>query len=502
MNADTRTKQETIAALAGRAVPTIQAIIDGRLTGAASGRTMPAVSPIDGAILAEIPDCDAADVDRAVAGARRAFEERRWASMAPKERKRRMLRWAELIEAESLALAVLETRDMGMPIGMADGMEIPFAVDSLRWYAEAADKLYDEIATIDDHVTALITRTPLGVVGAILPWNAPAMIAAWKLGPALVTGNSVVVKPSEDASLTVLRMGELALAAGIPEGVVQVVSGGGETGATLALHGDVDAIAFTGSGEVGRKLLIAAAQSNMKRVGLELGGKSANIVMADAPDLGMAADVSVGFAFSNQGQVCEAPTRLLVDNRIREAFLAEVVKRAAAKRVGNPLELASDLGPIVNRSQYDAILAKIARAQADGARLVLDGRLTPVPAGIYLAPTVADRVDPRSALAQEEVFGPVLSVIGFDTIEQAIAIANNTRYGLAAMIWSANLDTVLYASKRLVAGVIHVNGGAGPLVELPHGGFRKSGSGRDRSLHAIDKYADLKTVIVRSALRA
>ena len=498
MDVQAKSRQQEIADLAGQRVPTARAIIDGRLADAASGRTRPVVSPIDGAVLADIPDCDGADVERAVSASRRAFEDRRWAGMAAKERKRLILRWAELIEAEALALAVLETRDMGMPIGMASGMEIPFSIDSLRWYGEAADKLYDEVKTIDDTVTALITRAPLGVVGAILPWNAPAMIAAWKLGPALITGNSVILKPSEDASLTVLRIGELALEAGIPGGVVQVVTGGAVAGAALSLHGDVDAITFTGSGEVGRKLLVAAAQSNMKRVHLELGGKSANIVMADAPDLAMAADVSVGFAFSNQGQVCEAPTRLLVQNRIRETFVAEVVKRAAAKRVGNPLLLDSDLGPIVNRAQYESILAKLARAEGDGAALVLDGRRTPVPDGIYLAPTIADRVDPKSALAQEEVFGPVLSVIGFDTLDEAIAIANGTRYGLAAMLWSANIDTMMTASRRLVAGVIHINGGAGPLVELPHGGFRESGSGRDRSLHAIENYADLKTVIIRS----
>ena len=461
--------QDEIVDLAAASPPTVEAIIDGRLVGAASGKRRPAASPIDGAMLAEIADCDAGDVDRAVAGARRAFADRRWAGMAPKERKRRMLRWAELVEAEGPGLAVLETRDMGMPIGMASGMEIPFAIDSLRWYAEVADKLYDEVAVIDDSVTALITRAPLGVVAAVLPWNAPAMIAAWKLGPALVTGNSVVVKPSEDASLVVLRLGALALEAGIPEGVVQVVTGDGAAGAALARHGDVDCITFTGSGGTGRRLLVAAAESNMKRVSLELGGKSANIVMADAPDLGMAADVSVGFAFANQGQVCEAPTRLLVQNAIREEFVAEVVARAAGKRVGNPLELGSDLGPIVNRRQYDSILAKIARAEADGADLVLDGRRTPVPDGLYLAPTVA--------------------------------IANDTRYGLAAMVWSADIDAVLHAGRHLVAGVIHVNGGAGPLVELPHGGFRESGSGRDRSLHAIDKYADLKTMILRSRRR-
>ncbi|MCC6473847.1 MAG: aldehyde dehydrogenase family protein [Burkholderiales bacterium] len=492
-------KQQAILEQATRAIPATRAIIDGKPSAAASGRTRPVISPIDGSVLAEIPDCDAADVERAVAGARKAFEDRRWSGMAPKERKRRMVRWAELIAAQNLELAVLETRDMGMPIGMAEGMVLPFTADTIRWYGELADKLYDELIQVEDAVTALITRAPLGVIGAILPWNAPSMIAAWKLGPALATGNSVVVKPAEDASLSTLRIAELALEAGIPEGVVQVVTGDGKAGEALSLHRDVDCLTFTGSGEVGRRLLVASAQSNMKRVHLELGGKTANIVLADAPDLGAAAAASAALAFFNQGQVCESPTRLLVQNSVREKFAAAVVEHAAAKRVGNPLQLDMDLGPIVNRSQYDSILAKIARAEKEGARLVLDGRRASVPAGTYMAPTVADRVDPGSSLAQEEVFGPVLSIIGFDTLEEAIAIANGTRYGLAAMLWSSNVDTILHAGRRLVAGIVHVNGGAPPLVELPHGGFKESGSGRDRSLHALGNYTDLRTVIIRAA---
>jgi acyl-CoA reductase-like NAD-dependent aldehyde dehydrogenase len=489
-----------VAALAERPVPSRLAVIDGEPSEAASGHTRAVHSPIDGARLAEIPDCGPEDVDRAVRAARTAFQDRRWAGLAPRERKRRMLRWADLIETEAAELAVLETRDMGMPIGMASGMEIPFAIDALRWYAEAADKIYDETKSVDDEITALITRAPLGVVGAILPWNAPAMISAWKLGPALITGNSVILKPSEDASLTPLRIVHLALEAGIPDGVVQAVTGDAVAGSALSRHMDVDVITFTGSGEVGRKLLRDAADTNMKRVHLELGGKSANIVMADAPDLGMAADVSVGFAFSNQGQVCEAPTRLLVQNSIRERFIEDVVKRAAAKRVGNPLRFENDLGPVVNQAQFDQILARIARAESEGVRLALDGRKNAARAGLYLPPTVAAPVPPDNALAQEEIFGPVLSVIGFDSIDEAIVIANGTRYGLAAMVWSPNIDVIMHASRHLVAGVIHVNGGSGPLVELPHGGFRESGAGRDRSLHAIDNYVDLKAIILRSVL--
>ena len=493
-------KQRDIAQVEKLPIPISQAIIDGKRSAAVSGKTLAVVSPIDGQTIAAIPDCEAGDVDRAVSGARKAFASRRWQGASPKQRKRIMLDWADRIAAEALRLAVLESRDMGMPIRMAEELEIAFAIDSLRWYGEAADKLYDELAHLEDNVTAMISRTPLGVVGAILPWNAPAMIAAWKLGPALIAGNSVVLKPAEDASLVCLRIAELGLEAGIPEGVLQVVTGDDKAGAALAAHHDVDCITFTGSGEVGRKIMTAAANSNLKRVSLELGGKSANIVLADAPDLGMAAEVSVKFMFGNQGQVCEAPTRLLVQRDIRDSFTDEVVKRTRALTVGNPLDLQSDLGPIVNSAQHAQILARMERAEKEGARFALDGRVAQVPkTGFYLAPSVAVDVDPKSSLAQEEVFGPVLSVLSFDTIDEAIALANGTKYGLGASIWSNNLDNVFYTTKRLVAGNINVNGGTGPVVELPFGGFKQSGFGRDRSLHAVDKYSDLKNVIIRTA---
>jgi acyl-CoA reductase-like NAD-dependent aldehyde dehydrogenase len=494
------TKQHQIAEAERLPIPTVQTIVDGKLCDAASGKTLAVVSPINGETIAAIPDCEAADVDCAVAGARKAFVSRSWQGMSPKGRKRVMLDWADRIAAEAVRLATLETRDMGMPIRLAQELDISFTIDSLRWYGEAADKLYDELAHLDDTVTAMVTRAPLGVVGAILPWNAPAMIAAWKLGPALIAGNSLILKPAEDASLVCLRMAELALEAGLPPGVLQVITGDHKAGAALAGHSDIDCITFTGSGEVGSKIMIAAANSNMKRVSLELGGKSANIVFADAPNLGVAADVSVGFMFGNQGQVCEAPTRLLVQREIRDDFTEEVVKRTRALKIGNPLDPQIDLGPIVNAAQRRQIVARMERAQTEGVRFVLDGRTAEVPkSGFYLAPSIAVDVDPKCSLAQEEIFGPVLCVHTFDNVDEAIAIANGTKYGLGASIWSNNLENVMYISKRLVAGNINVNGGTGPVVELPFGGFKQSGFGRDRSLHAIDKYSDLKNVIIRTA---
>jgi len=480
---------------------TTRAIIDGRLVDAVSGRTMAVVSPIDGKAFADIPLCEAEDLERAVKSARRAFEDRRWLSQPPKSRKRILGRWADLVEREADELAALESRDMGMPIGMARNLELANAVDCLRWYAETCDKLYDEMMRVDDATTALIQRMPLGVVAAILPWNAPAMIGSWKLAPALAAGNSVIVKPSEQASLVVLRMVELALEAGLPDGVLQVLPGDGAgIGAGMAQHMDIDAITFTGSGPVGRRILAAAAASNLKRVSLELGGKSANIVMSDAPDLAMAADVQVGFMFDNQGQVCEAPSRLLVHRPIMDDFLEEVRRRASELRIGDPLDPQTQMGPVISAEHRRSILSHLSRAEADGALLLLDGRKAGVPeSGYYLGASVALVEDPGCPLAQEEVFGPVLTAMAFDTVDDAIRIANGTRFGLGANLWSSSIDTVMYATGRLVAGNINVNGGAGPLVELPFGGFRESGFGRDRSLHAIDTYCDLKNIIIRTA---
>jgi acyl-CoA reductase-like NAD-dependent aldehyde dehydrogenase len=418
--------------------------------------------------------------------------------MSPKERKRKMTRWSELLQKEALVLAVTETREMGMPNRMARDLDIGFAIDTIRWYGELSDKLYDEMISLDDRVTAYIRRTPLGIVSAILPWNAPAMIGAWKMAPALLTGNSVIVKPSEEASLVVLRMAALALEAGIPEGALQVITGGGTVGKALAEHGDIDCLTFTGSGTTGRALMHASADSNLKRVSLELGGKSANIVMADASNLDMAADVAVGFMFSNQGQVCEAPSRLLVQNRIADRFAGMVVEKARGLKIGNPLDDGIDLGPVISAAHHARIVARIGTAADAGVTIALDGRnATGVEGGAYLGATIADRVDPDMPLAQEEIFGPVLSIIRFETLDEAIAIANGTRFGLGANFWSSNIDDVLYATSRLVAGNINVNGGTGPVVEMPFGGFKESGFGRDRSLHAIDLYTDLKNVVIR-----
>ena len=489
---------ERIRIAASRPAPTTKAVIGRGLSDAASGNTFDARSSIDGTCLASLPDCGAVDVDRAVAAGRRNFETRSWSGLLPRRRKAIMRRWAELIEREIFELAVLQTREMGMPIDTSINLELGFALDTLYWYAETTDKLHDELVHLEDDVTAMISRMPLGVVGAIVPWNAPAMIGAWKMGPALMTGNSVILKPSEEASLVLLRFAELALEAGMPEGTLQVVTGGGEAGNALACHQDVDCISFTGSTVTGRKVMAAAA-GNLKRVSLELGGKSANIVFGDAPSLESAADLAVRIMFTNQGQFCEAPSRLLVQHHVMQQFQELVLERARSLKVGTPLDPANDMGPIINQRQHAQICGRIDRAIKAGTRIAVDGRnVSGVEGGFYLGPSVAVDVNPGSELAQEEIFGPVLCMMGFETEEEALSLANATKYGLGASIWSNSVDTIMRMSNRLVAGNINVNGGTGPVVDLPFGGFKQSGFGRDRSLHAIDKYTDLKNVTIRT----
>lgn len=477
-----------------------KALIGASFRDAAGGATMNVISPIDGKVLTTIAACSAQDVDDAVAAARQAFADRRWSGMAPKDRKLRMLRWAELIDSHRAELAVLQSRDMGMPVGLAYNADLAAAVEAIRWYAEAIDKLYGEIAPLPAHETGMISRVPLGVVGAIVPWNFPAMIAAWKLGPALAVGNSVVLKPAEDASLVLLAMARLALEAGLPEGVLNVVSGSGaQAGDALASHNDVDCLTFTGSGGVGRKILEASARSNLKRVSLECGGKSASIIMADAPDLAAAAIASTRAIFMNQGQICNAPSRLLVQRQALDEVLEHVGRTAGALRMGSPLDTTSDLGPIVNAAQLAKIHEGIESAREDGSSIMLDGRDADMPKeGFYCGPTVATGVAPSSQLGQEEVFGPVLAVMTFDTAQEAVSIANGTRYGLGAAVWSRDIDTVHAMTDRLLAGQIIVNGIGGTAIEVPFGGFKQSGFGRDRSLHALDKYTDQKSVIIRS----
>lgn len=476
-----------------------RALINGRRVDAQSGATFRNISPVDGRLLVEVAQGNTPDIDAAVRAARAAFEDRRWAGQPPAARKRVLQRFADLMMREHEDLALLETLDMGKPIGHSLGTDVPSAANCIRWYGEAIDKLYDEIAPTGDAALALITREPVGVVGAIVPWNYPMLMAAWKIGPALAAGNSVVLKPSEKSPLTALRLAELALEAGIPEGAFNVVPGfGHEAGSALALHMDVDCIGFTGSTRVGKLIMQYAGQSNLKRVWTELGGKSANIVCADCPDIEEAVRASIGSIFYNQGESCNAPSRLLVANAIKDRFLDSAMRLLPQFEPGDPLDPDVTMGAIVDQAQCQTIMGYIEAGKADGARLLSGGtRCREASGGYYIAPTLFDGVEQTMKIAQEEIFGPVLSVIGFDDVDEAVSLANGTTYGLQAAVWSANINTAITVSRRLHAGTVHVNSYNDDDITVPFGGVRQSGNGRDKSLHALDKYTELKTTWIK-----
>jgi len=487
--------QTDIDALRNAEIAPRNLLIDGRFVPARSGEVLAIESPIDGSELTSIANAGAVDVDAAVKAARNAFESGRWSKAAPAERKKILQQLATLIDKHALELAVLGVRDNGTEIGMAMRAEPGSAAATFRYYAEAIDKVAGEVAATANNYLGMVQREPVGVVGAIVPWNFPLMIGAWKLAPALATGNSVVIKPAESASLSLLRLAELALEAGLPEGVLNVVTGRGSvTGEALGLHMDVDVLVFTGSGTIGRRLLEYSARSNIKRVYLELGGKSPNIVFADAPDLEAAVTGSVNGMFRNSGQVCVAGSRLLVQKSIAEEFTGKLVASTNALNTGNPLDLNTNVGAISNEEQLHKNLQFVDVARKEGATLATGGsRILEETGGYYMQPTVFTGVDSQMTLAQEEVFGPVLSVIEFDDAEDATHIANSTPYGLAAGVWTANLKTAHHMVRSIRSGVVHVNCYGGASISLPMGGMKQSGNGYDRSLHALDKFTNLKS---------
>ncbi|WP_051294322.1 aldehyde dehydrogenase [Gemmobacter nectariphilus] len=464
-----------------------------------TGDPLPVLSPIDGQPLTTLASATAADVGRAVTSARAAFEDGRWSRQPPAARKAVLHRLADLIQQHALELAVLGVRDNGTEISMALKAEPGSAAGTFRYYAEALDKVYGEIAPTAPDVLGLIHRDPVGVVGAIVPWNFPLMIGAWKLAPALAMGNSVVLKPAETASLTLLRLAELALEAGLPPGVLNVVTGPGHiTGAALALSMDVDVLVFTGSGATGRRLLEYSARSNLKRCYLELGGKSPNIVFADTPDLGAAAQSAATAIFRNAGQVCVAGSRLLVERSIHDDFVAALSQASARMQPGNPLQLTTQIGAINSEPQLDRNLGFLRDAVAEGGQIVLGGdRTLTETGGWYMKPTIVTDVAPHHRLYREEVFGPVLAVTPFDTEDEAARLANASDYGLAAGVWTANLSRAHRMIRALRTGVVHVNTYGGTDGTVPLGGVRQSGNGHDKSLHALDKYTDLKTAWIQ-----
>ncbi len=476
------------------AIPT-QAFIDGRYVDAASGATFNSVNPATGKVLAQVAAGDAEDINRAVASARAAFRKGVWANLPPARRKKVLSRFAELITAHGDELALLETLDMGKPISDSLQVDIPAAARCIQWYAEAIDKVYDEVAPTGPGALALITREPLGVVGAIVPWNFPLVMAAWKIAPVLAAGNSLVLKPSEKSPLTALRIAELALAAGVPPGVMNVVPGYGHTaGKALALHMDVDCVAFTGSTATGKTIMQYAGQSNLKRVSLECGGKSPNIVLADYPNLEKAATAAAFAIFFNQGEMCSAGSRLLLQEGIQDAVLDKVAEIGRTMQPGDPLEPATRLGAIVDETQMKRVLGYIDAGQKEGASVRFGGkRMRQDSGGYFVEPTVFEHVSPQMSIAREEIFGPVLSAITFKTPEEAIEIANDVVFGLAAAVWTRDITTAHRMARAIRAGTVYINCYDADDITVPFGGFKQSGMGRDKSLHALEKYTELKT---------
>ena len=476
-----------------------QAFINGKYVNSLSGKTFVNINPATAQKINDVTECGKEDVDVAVKVARDTFESGVWSNMHPALRGKHLMRLGDLILQHKDELALLETMDMGKPISDAMAVDIPACARTLHWYGEAADKLMDEIAPTDPSALALVTREALGVIGIVVPWNFPLMMACWKLGPSLAVGNSVVVKPAEQSPLSILRLAELASEAGIPDGVLNVLPGFGETaGQALGLHMDVDMIAFTGSTEVGKYFMQYSGKSNLKRVSLECGGKSPHVVMKDCPDLDKAASAAIGGIFFNQGEVCTAGSRLLIDRAIKDEFMEKLMKAADNYKVGDPLDPDTTMGSLVEEQHMNRVLGFIDKANEEGATLKVGGCRSAGRDGFFVDPTIFDDVMPDMTIAKEEIFGPVLSVLTFDGEQEAITLANDTIYGLAAGVWSKDISQAHRMARAIRAGTVWVNcwDPTGDMT-VPFGGFKQSGFGRDKSIHALEKYSDLKTTWVQ-----
>lgn len=473
-----------------------RALIAGARCNAASNETFDTLNPSTGKALAAIAKCDAKDVDRAVAAAREAFEAGIWSKAAPSHRKAVLQRLAQLIDDNAEELALLEALEAGKPISECMGLDTPESAACIRWHAEATDKRYDALSPSGASVVSMITREPIGVVGAVLPWNFPSLMLAWKIGPALSVGNSVVVKPAEQTSLSSLRIADLALEAGVPSGVLSVVTGLGESaGQAIGCHADIDLVAFTGSTETGKRFLRYSADTNLKRVVLECGGKNPQVVLPDVANLDAVAEQAVAAAFWNMGENCSAGSRIIVHASHKEALLQKMQAVLEGWKTGDPLDPDVKLGSLIEEAHYRKVLGHIEKARAEGARVVCGGQATLAESGgWFVEPTIIDQVTPEMSIARDEVFGPVVCFIEYADVDEAVRIANDTCYGLAASLWTDNVNHAHKVAARIRAGTVTVNCfGEGDLT-TPFGGFGQSGfGGRDKSIYAHDQYCELKT---------
>ncbi len=481
------------AALAESIALPAQAFVDGAFRPALSGKTFETTNPATDQVLARICACDARDVDAAVAAAKAAFEDGRWSRLAPAERKHTLLRFAGLLEQHAHELAVMESLDSGKPIRECQNTDVPEAIHTIRWHAELIDKIYDHTAPVGANALALVVREPIGVVGLVLPWNFPLLMLAWKIGPSLAAGCSIVVKPAKETTLTALRVAELAHEAGVPAGVFNVLPGGGrDVGEPLGRHRDVAMVSFTGSTDTGRLFLQYAAESNLKRVVLECGGKNPAVVLNDVKDLDTAAQHIVAGAFWNMGENCSASSRLIVHADVKERLLERMGAHMREWKMGDPLDPDNRLGAMVSKAHFEKVRSYIGQAAAERLALAFGGQTE---RGIFVQPTVVDGVGPGSRLFQEEIFGPVLSVTTFTTLEEAIALANDSVYGLAASVYTDDLRNAIRLSREIRAGVVTVNCFGEGDVTTPFGGYKESGfGGRDKSQWAHDQYTEIKTI--------
>lgn len=473
-----------------------RAFINGEYTEAVDKHTITKKSPIDGRDISGLSACNKKDIDLAVSCAKQAYQNRVWVDTPPAQKKKILLELADLMEEHREELSLLDTIETGRSLKNYYYDSIPKAIDALRWFAESVDKYFDHAITPRKNEFATVTKMPLGVVGLITPWNDPLVVDIWKLAPALLMGNSVVLKPAEQSSFSILKVAKLALDAGIPKGVFNVVPGYGHiAGKALALHMDVDGIFFTGSSDVGKMILQYAGQSNMKKVGLECGGKSPFIVSKNYTNLAHAAEVLAKNIFYNQGQICSAPSRLIIEKSIKDDFLRFLVQESKKYIPADPLSLESEVGAVVSKEQFDKIHSYINKGLQEGAQVITGmEEINPVNGGCYIVPTILDGLKPNDTLAQEEIFGPVLVVLTFETIDEAISIANNSKYGLAASIWTNDLNEAYKVSRLLEVGLVHINSYGEDDMSVPFGGVKQSGLGKDRSLYAFDEYSNTKTV--------